>query len=225
MGDVIKIGYLGYKPATLDFLKADPRYDLRYFFAPKSRMNREVEEAADRYKGSLTFRVVNGNEDLKKAFAECKDVECFLMNACPIILKKEVLDEMKVFNIHPGDLATNRGHHPHLWTVRLGEPKTKIVLHEVGLGIDEGNVICSKEIDVPPDADAGHLLSALFDVIPLLLDRLYAYLRKECEPEGVVMGGTYRQTMTYRDYQIFPEEASNSDFVITTERKIRCSVK
>jgi len=212
----IRIGFLGYGTRALDALMEHPLFEVRYFLAPKARLCSEVYDAAERYKEQLTMEVVADNEELAERFAKIDDVDCFLMNACPIILNQRVLDKMKVFNIHPGDLHYNRGHQPHMWTVLLGEKETKIVLHTVGVKIDAGFIIRSITVPVQMQDNAGDVLNHAEDKIPLLLDGLYAHLREGIPPEEEIKTGGYRKIMDYGDYEIV-----EGDSIETMERKIR----
>lgn len=201
-GEKIRIGFLGYGTRALDCLMEHPLFDVRYFFAPGNRLCQDVYDAERRYQASLIMEVIDDNEQLGKRFRQISDVDCFLMNACPIILNKEVLSQMRVFNIHPGDLRYNRGHHPHCWTVLLGERKTKIVLHVVSEKIDAGAIVKSVDIDVSEDDSAEDVLNHAEDGIPVLLDALYKHLTEHTAYEAVVENGGYRKMMSYEDYEI-----------------------
>lgn len=198
----IKIGFLGYGTKALDCLMEHELFDVRYFLAPRARLCEDVYVAKEKYREKLSMEIVENNEDLSKRFAEIKDVDCFLMNACPIILNSEVLRQMRVFNIHPGDLKYNRGHQPHCWTVRLGETETKIVLHTVSEKIDAGKIIKSVEIPVKQEDSATDVLNRAEDQIPILLDGLYQYLTGKTSYESVVEEGLYRKVMVYEDYKL-----------------------
>ena len=119
MAGQLKVGFLGYGTRGLDALMTHPDFQVNYFFAPRTRICQDVRDARERYRGRFQYAEVENNRDLAARFAQARDVDCFVMNACPIILNQEVLDRMDVFNIHPGNLENNRGHHPHLWTCLL----------------------------------------------------------------------------------------------------------
>lgn len=198
----IAIGFLGYGTRALDSLMEHPLFDVRYFFAPESRLCKDVCEAEEKYRSCLVFGVVKDNEQLAQRFAGIHDVECFLMCACPIILNNDVLSNMRVFNIHPGDLHCNRGHQPHCWTVFYGESVTKIVLHAVGSRVDAGGVVHSVEVPVSPEDDAEMVLSHAEDHIPLLLDKLYEHLTENPGFEETIEQGRYRRVMRFGDYEL-----------------------
>lgn len=198
----INIGFLGYGTKALDSLMAHPMFDVRYFFAPRSKLCRDVFDAQEKYKDCFEMEVIDNNGQLAARFAEITDVDCFLMNACPIILNREVLAEMKVFNIHPGDLRCNRGHQPHCWTVLLGERQTRIVLHRVTEAIDSGPVVKSVGIPVSADDSAEDVLNHAEAEIPVLLDALYKHLTEHTDYELTVENGGYRRVMTHDDYEL-----------------------
>lgn len=198
----IKIGFLGYGVRALDSLMEHPMFEVRYFFAPKARLCKEVYAAREKYKDCLAMEVIEDKKELAMRFGQISDVDCFLMNACPIILDSGALSKMEVFNIHPGDLRYNRGHQPQCWTVLLGEGQTKITLHKVGKDIDTGPVIKSVDIKVLPDDNAGDVLNHAEDKIPILLDALYRHLTEHTAYEAVVENGGYRRIMAYADYEI-----------------------
>lgn len=201
----IRIGFFGYGTKALDALMQHPFYDVRYFIIPDKRLGREVYEAMECYKAELTIKIISNNRELARVLENMRDVECFLMNASPVILNNKVLEGMRFFNLHPGDLLGNRGHHPHLWTVLLGERKSRITLHAVGTAIDLGEVIGSVPVIISGDDNAGDVLSKLEAQIPVLLNTLYKYLREGVPCEAVVREGGYRRKMEYGDYKINTE--------------------
>lgn len=217
----VPVGFLGYGTRALDALMAHGGFEVRYFFAPQSRLNKDVYDARKRYGDRLQFQLVKGHAQLLELFRECQDVSLFVMNACPIILKKDAIEAMQVYNIHPGNLHYNRGHQPHLWTVLLGEEQSEIVLHTVTTGIDEGSIIAKKQVPITGGMNAGEVLDLLEDEIPYLLDQLYQYLTDGAFPVESVTGGGYRPVMGYDDYRIDPEQMDQQGFLEDLDRKIR----
>lgn len=218
--DKINVGFLGYGTRALDALMEDGRFEVKRFIAPMSRLCEDVYTAKRRYR-DLDFAIVRNNEELLAAFRESEGVDCYVMNACPIILKRNALEVMPVYNIHPGSLRHNRGHQPHLWTVLLGEPESEIVLHTVTAGIDEGAVIGRQVCPIGADMDALSVLNLLEDRIPALLDSLYEHLAEGKAPLAVETGGTYRRVMVHSDYAFSPEDMEQDLFLEDVLRKIR----
>lgn len=212
----IDIGFLGYGTRALDALMADDRFNVRYFLAPRSRLCSDVFEAEKKYKNFLSLEIISTKAELTERISGIKDVECFLINACPFILTEEILSYMDFYNIHPGDLYTNRGHQPHLWSVMLNERKTKICLHKVNVHIDLGEVIEDAEINLEGNENSFEVLNKAEDRIPFLLDGLYKFLTGQKSVKYTVAEGEYRHTMVYGDYEI-----TQSDLPADIDRKIR----
>ncbi len=212
----INIGFLGYGTRAVDALMADKRFNVKYFLTPRSRLCGEVYEAAEKYKETLSLEIISSKSDLAKRISEIKDVDCFLINACPFILTAEILSHMDFYNIHPGDLRTNRGHHPHLWSVLLDERETKICLHKVNVHIDLGEVIEDVTVKLDGTENSLEVLNKTEDHIPLLLDGLYRYLTGQQGVKYTVTDGIYRPAMTYSDYEITPLDSPKD-----IDRKIR----
>ncbi len=212
----IDIGFLGYGTRALDALMANERYHVRYFLAPRSRLCKDVYEAERKYKQSLRLEIIDNKAELAGRIREIKDVRCFIVNACPFILNDEILSYMDFYNIHPGDLHTNRGHQPHLWSVMLDERETKICLHKINKHIDLGDVIEDVDIRLSGKENALEVLDMAEDHIPELLDGLYKYLTGEKEVKYTVDDGIYRHTMLPSDYEILP-----TDSLADIDRKIR----
>lgn len=215
--ETIKIGFYGYGTRALDALMAHPDFTVMHFLTPKSRLCAEVYEAEQRYRRHFPMVTVSGRKELEREIAGIHDVSCFLMNASPIILDETILGRMDFYNIHPGNLRNNRGHHPHLWSILLDEKETEINLHRVTAEIDLGEVIETVRVPVLRNDTARTLLDRTEDQIPELLTALAAYLRGERGVRGVICEGGYRRKMTYEDYRFDPEKDTLQDM----DRKIR----
>ena len=212
----LDIGFLGYGTRALDALMSDRRFNVKYFLTPKSRLCYDVYECAEKYKDRVNMEIIGSKKELLERISEIKDVSCFLMNACPFILTKEILDKMDFYNIHPGSLFTNRGHQPHLWTVLLDERETEICLHKVNTEIDLGYVIESVKIELTGKENSLEVLNKAEDNIPKLLDGLYNYLTGKKKVKYLVKEGKYRHIMDYSDYKI-----NDNDNIEDIDRKIR----
>ena len=215
--DKIKIGFYGYGTRALDALMEHPDFQVLHFLTPASRLCDDVFEAEQRYRDYFPMVTVANRRELTEKIAGIHDVSCFLMNASPIILDKAVLEKIDFYNIHPGSLKSNRGHHPHLWSVLLDEKETEICLHKVTEKIDLGLVIGRVPVPLLPDDTSFTLLNRAEDQIPALLTALAAYLRGECEAIDMIREGGYRRQMTYEDYCFNLDKDTLSDM----DRKIR----
>ena len=213
----IKIGFYGYGTRALDALMEHPDFEVLHFLTPASRLCPEVYEAERRYRKEIPMVAVKNRRELTEKIDAIRDVSCFLMNASPIILDAAILSRMDFYNIHPGNLLNNRGHHPHLWSILLDEKETQINLHRVTPEIDLGEVIETVRVPVLPDDTSLTLLNRAEDQIPKILDTLAAYLRGECGAKEIIREGGYRRKVTYEDYRF----DMGHDTLRDMDRKIR----
>lgn len=74
------------------------------------------------------------------------------------ILKQELLDLLPsgCINLHPAYLPYNRGAHPNVWSIVEGSP-AGATIHYVDAGVDTGDIISQKRVDVAP-SDTGESL-------------------------------------------------------------------
>lgn len=216
----IKVGFLGYGTRALDALMEAPDYDVIFFIAPKARLCEDVDIARAKYP-DIPFHIVNDNKELKNVLTQYPDIECVVMNACNIILNQDILDVVPVYNIHPGDMMTNRGHQPHMWSILLGEESSSIVIHLVTPGIDEGEIIGECVEKITPEMTDLDLLNLLEDDIPKLLISLYEHIRFKRGALKRAYGGLYRHVMTYEDYEVCLLDIDKPSFKDDMLRKIR----
>jgi methionyl-tRNA formyltransferase len=74
------------------------------------------------------------------------------------ILRPEFLNSFSAgcINLHPSWLPYNRGAHPNVWSIIEGTP-AGTTLHYVDAGVDTGDIIAQKKVDVEP-SDTGETL-------------------------------------------------------------------
>jgi len=63
------------------------------------------------------------------------------------IFKKEILEKIKIINLHPSWLPKFRGPSPVLWAIKNCEKEIGLTLHFVDEGIDTGDII--KQVKIP----------------------------------------------------------------------------
>ncbi len=116
--------------------------------------------ALDNHIPVYTFEKINkeGKEVLSKHNAD-------IMVTCAYgqILKKHILDltPMGVYNIHGSILPRWRGAAPIQWAVLSGDTTTGITILKSDIGMDDGDILLTKEMDVLPEYTAGDLFDKL----------------------------------------------------------------
>lgn len=75
------------------------------------------------------------------------------------IIKKEIINLPKVafINCHPSLLPTHRGSNPYASTIKNNENKTGVTFHLVNEGIDTGEILLQKDVNISED-DTGESL-------------------------------------------------------------------
>ncbi len=101
---------------------------------------------------------LEGLEDLKKLNPD-------LMITCAFgqILSQEILDvaKMGVLNIHASLLPKYRGASPIHYAILNGEKKTGITIMKTDVGIDTGDILLKRELDILPNETMGSLFERL----------------------------------------------------------------
>ncbi len=79
------------------------------------------------------------------------------------ILSSEILNIAKhgVINIHASLLPKYRGSAPIQYSVINGDKKTGVTIMQTEVGVDTGDILMQKEIDILPDETAGELFERL----------------------------------------------------------------
>lgn len=94
------------------------------------------------------------------------------------ILKKEVINLPKIacINCHPSLLPTHRGSNPYASTIKNGETKTGITFHLMNEGIDTGEILLQKDVNISEEDTGGSLRNKCAftakNSVSELLDRL-----------------------------------------------------
>lgn len=101
---------------------------------------------------------LEGVEDLKALNPD-------IMVTCAFgqILSSEILNIAKhgVINIHASLLPKYRGSAPIQYSVINGDKKTGVTIMQTDVGVDTGDILMQKEIDILPDETAGELFERL----------------------------------------------------------------
>lgn len=109
--------------------------------------------------------ILEGKEfELPESIQLIKDIEPdFIFGVhFPYIIKKEVLDIPKkgFLNLHPSFLPFNRGWHTPSWAI-LDKTPIGATLHFMSEGLDTGDVINQRQLDIAPNDTANSLYQKL----------------------------------------------------------------
>lgn len=107
-----------------------------------------------------------GEEDIKKFNPDVLVTASFGQ-----ILKPNILNLAKygVLNVHTSLLPKYRGSAPINWAIIKGETLTGVTIMKTDVGLDTGDIILSKTIEIKPDETAGELTPRLAELGSLAL--------------------------------------------------------
>ena len=110
-----------------------------------------------------------------------KKVDYIILAWWPKIIKKEIINAPKigVINFHPSFLPFNRGKNYNFWSI-VEECKFGVTLHFVDEGIDTGDIIFQREINISwEDSGESLYLKAKSEMLKLFMDSYSNILRQD----------------------------------------------
>ena len=91
------------------------------------------------------------------------EADIFVVAAFGQILSKEILDMPKYgcVNIHASLLPRLRGAAPIQWSIIDGDEKTGVTIQQMDVGLDTGDILAVKEVEIASDETGGSLFDKL----------------------------------------------------------------
>ncbi len=132
------------------------------------------------------------------------NADVFVVCAFGQILSKEILDMPRLgcINIHASLLPKYRGAAPIQWSILNGDEKTGVTIMQMDEGLDTGNMIIQKGIEIAPDETGESLFDKLSmlgaDMISEVLSKEPSGDRYESTPQGEG-DGFYARMLTKED--------------------------
>lgn len=96
------------------------------------------------------------------------------------IIEKELIEYPKLFalNIHGSLLPKYRGRTPHVWAIINGEIKTGITVHRIDDGVDTGDILLQKEIEINNTETGADILEKFNAEYPYLINESLSVILK-----------------------------------------------
>ena len=158
--------------------------------------------------------IVQSKNDLLKYKDEYDKVDYILSYCFGIIIPDAITENYKCFNMHPGDLRTNRGPYPLVRNILNNDKEAVLTLHRIGKEIDTGIVVGEYRIPIEINDDNVTLLDKLDEGIGYLLKQLYEY--DESKKYEVITDGKYYKKVMEEDILV-----DEKDDLMDIERKIK----
>ena len=208
------INYIGGSSAAIRAVCESGDFQLRTALLPSHVMSAEFENfLRDK---DVPFHVFSDREALFRQISLYEKCSVFLIYKLDTIIKQELIDLYSFFNIPLGNLRTNRGARPDIWTILEGHQETAVTLHKIDADIDAGTVVAEKDMAVSQNEDPPRVRQRMEGHFPEILSALRAYLEGG-RPGYTVPKGPYKRRIRETDFTI--DLARDSLDVI--DRKIR----
>lgn len=116
----------------------------------------------------LGLKVLQYDDVSKEGVESIKALNPDVLVTCAFgqILTQEVLDiaPYGVINVHASLLPKYRGASPVHQAIKDGEKKTGVTVMKTDIGIDTGDIVCVKELEIGEDQTLGEVFDALSEV-------------------------------------------------------------
>lgn len=212
---ILEIIYIGSSHIGLKELAKFSYFRIKNILCLRKRVSKELIQEAKNI--GLTVSVFDWIKDFREIICTYNINTIFLIYQLDMLVPSEIVNTYKFYNIHRGNLFTNRGPTPDIWPILLGEEKTTLSLHKINEKIDAGVLIDEYTITLSNNDDTLTAKIKLELGLPLLISSLYQFLTGKTS--GIeVINGSYRPWITENDFTINLSKDSN-EFI---SRKIRC---
>ena len=163
-------------------------------------------------------KVKNNEEFVNEIKLLEPDVICVV--AYGKILPKEILEipRLGCINLHGSLLPQYRGAAPIQWAVLNGDTKTGVTTIYMNEGMDEGDIILEKEVEIGEDETTGELWSKLSKIGAKLLVETVKQIEKGNAPRR-------KQDSNYTLAPMLDKEMSKIDWKSMTSKKIKDLVR
>ena len=199
--DRISIVYIGNLPDMIRILTDSKKFMIKAVVCESKKRTLELEDVAQ--KANLSLFDVKNKAELESVLIK-ENISVAVMYDFGIIIPQTVIEQINIFNFHPGSLRTNRGSSPLNWAVLLGEKTTEMSLHKISAEIDMGELVSTSVCYLEYKDTPGTLRKKLEQRIPDMLTDLYEYLKGNRHGK-LIEEGIYRRRIEEKDYTINPE--------------------
>lgn len=124
-----KTAYLGYSEEMIHALQNSNDYSLEHVVGVKGRLSEKYYSAISDY--NIPFTEITSKQELINNSAILNEADIIIMHKFEFIIPQSLLAQHRFFNLHGGDLNTNRGAHSTVWSILLQEEKTCLSCYEL----------------------------------------------------------------------------------------------
>lgn len=194
-----KIIFIGSSRSGLLSLLESPHFTALEVWCLSNRLTLPLESLADEKKIPLT--TFAGLKDFR-ALVETHEASMpFFIYQLDMLVPADLTQSYSFYNVHRGNLYTNRGPNPDIWPILNGDLETALSLHKINDKVDSGVLIDAVDVPISSNDDSVSIRTKLEMHLPRLVESLHRYL--EGSREGSELSsGVYRPWVTEVDFTI-----------------------
>lgn len=194
-----KVVYIGTSLTIAEKIESSKNFLLTAIICEAKRIQEAHKDNASNL--NLPLLSFKNREEFTALIEKFSSDHIFIIYQLDMIVPGKLTKAYRFFNLHAGNIATNRGAHPIIRTVLNGDDKTELTLHEINAKIDQGIIVSTFPVDVTEDDTPISIKSEMERGIPKLLNELLMFLKEELQGKEA-KGGTYYKPIQVADFTI-----------------------
>lgn len=209
-----EIVFIGSSPLGLRELVESGLFSVVKAVCLRARVTDALKSEAARF--GLELELFDWIADFRDVIRQFPKGMPFFIYQLDMLVPADLIGGYDFYNVHRGNLMTNRGPNPDVRAILNGEPSTALSLHKINDKIDAGVLVDEYFVEIGPDDDTVSVQKKLEQGLPQLLTSLSEYLEGRKEGRELVDGAYYPWIEEY-DFTIDPDR----DSLEIADRKIR----
>lgn len=170
---MIRVDYIGFSDIMLKNIINCKDLIIKNCYCESRRCNDKLKKICEKY--GVIHHIHYDKQELKLQIDQNNNNN-YIMYEYDMIIPKELIERVNIFNFHPGSLENNRGRNPIINSVIRGDFYTKMTVYRIGAIVDFGDEICSSIIKIENNDNSKSIKGKLEDTIPELLVKLSKYI-------------------------------------------------
>lgn len=203
---------MGFNEEIILELLNKENFQLSFVITQKNRLSNTMLKLLEVLK--IPCYIAENKYDLLQYESLYKNVDYILSYCFGIIIPDCIISKYRCFNIHPGNIKTNRGAYPLVRSILNDDIETVATLYRIGKKIDTGIVLGTYKVSIEKNDNNVTLMNKLNQGLGYLLEKLDEY-NEEKEYQTVENGKYYKRV---KDEEILIKE---NDEYAEMNKKIR----
>lgn len=209
-----EIVFIGSSVPGLQALLRSPRFQVLGALCMRSRLTPAMTDVAQ--SAGLALTAFATLAEFRTAINVQPPGRPFFIYQLDMLVPADLALDRPFFNVHRGNLMTNRGPTPDIWPILDGDSQSTISLHRIDDKVDAGWLVAAADVPITEQDEPRTVWLRMEHHLPMLIESLAEHLQGR-RPGKRLTGGRYRPWVTEADFSI--DAAHDERDVI--ERKIR----